>query len=113
MPGDRGDVQGGVFALGTIDFVKAVVDTKAGSSLADDRGLQARHRAGRRRRDRPTSSSTSPASGPASRRCSRPTREARYETEVKPFLEPFEAFAAVAEAPGTTAVARAVITFTK
>ena len=39
--------------------------------------------------------------------------KARYETEIKPFLEPFEAFASVAEAPGATIVSRAVITFTK
>ncbi len=38
---------------------------------------------------------------------------AGYETEVKPFLEPFEAFASVAEAPGATSVSRAVILFTK
>ena len=37
----------------------------------------------------------------------------QYETEVKPFLVPLEAFASVAEAPGATTVSRAVITFTK
>ena len=37
----------------------------------------------------------------------------RYETEIKPFLVPLEAFASVTEAPGATAVSRAVLTFTK
>ncbi|MFH1475603.1 MAG: DUF3352 domain-containing protein, partial [Chloroflexota bacterium] len=35
VPEIAATVQGGVFALGTIDFVKAVVDAKAGASLAD------------------------------------------------------------------------------
>jgi hypothetical protein len=39
--------------------------------------------------------------------------KSQYETEIKPFLEPFEAFASVIEAPGVTTESRAVITFTK
>ena len=39
--------------------------------------------------------------------------KSQYETEIKPFLEPFEAFASVVEVPGATTESRAVITFTK
>jgi len=40
-------------------------------------------------------------------------QKARYETDVKPFIEPFQAFASVTGAPGATSVGRVVITFTK
>ncbi len=40
-------------------------------------------------------------------------QKARYETDVKPFIEPFQAFASVSGAPGATSVGRVVITFTK
>lgn len=104
--------QDGIFVLGTLDFVKRVVDTEAVGSLASSATYQR---------------AISAAGGdgvsdvfvdvtalrlaiesmiPADER-------ARYETEVQPFLVPFEAFAAVAEAPGATTVSRAVITFTK
>jgi hypothetical protein len=39
--------------------------------------------------------------------------KSQYETEIKPFLAPFEAFASVLEVPGATTESRAVITFTK
>ena len=42
-----------------------------------------------------------------------PEAKSQYETEIKPFLEPFEAFATVVEVPGATTESRAVITFTK
>jgi len=105
-------VQGGVFALGTIDFVKDVVDTSGGGSLADDEVYrQAISRAGGDGVSNVFVDITAVRLGveammPAD-------EKARYETEIKPFLEPFEAFAAVAEAPGATTVSRAVITFTE
>ncbi len=104
--------QDGVFVLGTLDFVKHVVDTTAGSSLAK---LATYERAislagGEGVSDvfvdigalRTAAESMIPAD-----------QKARYETEVKPFLAPFEAFASVVEAPGTTTTSRAVVTFTK
>ena len=60
-----------------------------------------------------TSSSTSRPSAVAVETMIPAADKAQYETEIKPFLEPFEAFASVAEAPASTAVSRAVITFTK
>jgi hypothetical protein len=105
-------VQGGVFALGTIDFVKAVVDTTAAGSLAKDPVYEraialaggdgvigvfidlAGIRAG--------VEAMAPAEAKAS-----------YDTEIKPFLVPLEAFASVVRASGATAEIRAVITFTK
>jgi hypothetical protein len=112
VPEIAATVHGGVFAVGTIDFVKAVVDTKAGSSLADAAAYtRAVERAGG---DGVADVFVSIAGLRAGIEAMLPADEkARYETEVKPFIEPFEAFVAVIEAPGTTAVARAVITFTK
>jgi hypothetical protein len=40
-------------------------------------------------------------------------QKSRYETDMKPFLVPLEAFASVGQAPGSTVVSRAVITFAK
>jgi hypothetical protein len=104
--------QGGIFALGTLDFVKAVVDTEAGSSLASSDAYERAIAAagGDGVADvyvditglRQSIETLMPAA-----------EKTRYETEIKPFLVPFEAFAAVAEAPGATTVTRAVITFTK
>ncbi len=105
-------VQGGVFVLGTVDFVKDVVQTSAGSSLAQlDTYKRAIEAAGGDGISdvfvdltaiRVAAETMIPAAD-----------KAQYETEIKPFLEPFEAFASVAEAPASTAVSRAVITFTK
>jgi hypothetical protein len=112
VPEIAATVQGGVFVLGTIDFVKHVVDTTAGSSLA---GMDAYRRAieaaggagvGDVFVDIAALRSAAETMIPAA-------EKTRYETEIKPFLEPFEAFASVAEAPGATTVSRAVITFTK
>jgi len=105
-------VQGDVFVLGTLDFVKGVVDTSAGSSLATlDTYKRAIEAAGGEGVSdvfvditalRAAAETMIPAAD-----------KARYETEIKPFLMPFEAFASVAEAPAATTVSRAVITFTK
>jgi hypothetical protein len=112
VPEIAATVHDGVFAVGTIDFVKAVVDTKAGSSLADAAAYtRAVERAGG---DGVADIFVNIAGLRAGIEAMLPAGEkARYETEVKPFIEPFEAFAAVIEAPSTTAVGRAVITFTK
>lgn len=105
-------VQGGVFALGTIDFVKDVVDTAGGGSLADDEvyrraiSLAGGDGVGNVFVDIAGILGGVEAMLPAD-------EKAQYETEIKPFLEPFEAFAAVAEAPGETTETHAVITFTK
>ncbi|MDA8237619.1 MAG: DUF3352 domain-containing protein [Chloroflexi bacterium] len=112
VPQIAATVQGGVFVVGTIDFVKSVVGVVANSSLATTvaytRAMSAAggdgvsdvyvDLAGIRR----AVEATMPAA-----------EKARYETEVKPYIEPFEAFASVAKGPGTSAVSRAVITFTK
>ena len=105
-------VQGGVFALGTIDFVKGVVDTTSATSLADDEVYQrAISSAGG---DGVADVFVDIAAIRAGVEAMLPAAEkSRYETEIKPFLEPFEAFAAVAKAPGATTESRAVITFTK
>lgn len=105
-------VQGGVFALGTIDFVKDVVDTTGATSLAGDEVYQrAISRAGG---DGVANVFVDIAGIRAGVEAMLPAAEkSRYETEIKPFLEPFEAFAAVGKAPGATTESRAVITFTK
>ena len=112
VPEIAATVQKGVFVLGTIDFVKHVVDTAAGSSLASSEAYTSAIAlaggdgvsdvfvdiAGIR--------SAIEAMLPAD-------QKARYETDVKPFIEPFKAFASVTGAPGATSVGRVVITFTK
>ncbi len=112
VPEIAATVHGGVVAIGTLDFVKAVVDTKAGSSLADAA---------------PYKRAVEGAGGDgvadlfvdigglrAGIEALLPAdQKARYESDVKPFIEPFEAFAAVIGAPTTTVVSRAVITFTR
>jgi hypothetical protein len=105
-------VQGGIFAAGTIDFVKAVVDTESSESLAKDPVYE-------RAIDLAGGDGMSDvfvditglrvaleAMIPADER-------SEYETEIQPFLVPLEAFASVAEAPGETTESRAVLTFTK
>lgn len=105
-------VQGGIFAAGTLDFVKAVVDTETSGSLAKDpvyeRAIELAGGDG-------VSDVFVDITGlrlaleamiPADER-------SQYETEIQPFLVPLEAFAAVAEAPGETTESRAVLTFTK
>ena len=105
-------VQGGVFVLGTIDFVKAVVDTTAAESLAKDPVYErAMALAGG---DGLSDAFVDVAGIRVGIEAMLPTEEkARYESEIKPFLAPLEAIAWVVEAPGATTVSRSVITFTK
>jgi hypothetical protein len=112
LPAIAATAQGGIFALGTLDFVKHVVDTEAGDSLASsDRYERAIAAAGG---DGVSDVYVDISGLVAAAETMIPAEEkSRYETEVKPFLEPFEAFAAVSEATGTSSVSRAVITFTK
>lgn len=112
IPEVAATVQGGVFVLGTLDFVKAVVDTTAAESLAKDPVYaRAIALAGG---DGLSDVFIDIAGIRAGVEALLPADEkARYETEIKPFLVPLEAFASVAEAPGATTVSRAVITFTK
>jgi hypothetical protein len=112
VPEIAATVQGGVFVLGTIDFVKDVIDTSAGSSLATadayERAISLAGGAG------VSDVFVDIAGIRAAVETMIPAAEkSRYETEVKPFLVPFEAFASVSEAPASTTTARAVITFTK
>ncbi len=112
IPPIAATAQGGVFVIGTLDFVKHVVDTTAAESLAQSpvyqRAIAAAGGDG-------VSDVFVDISGlrAAVESMLAADERARYETEIKPFLVPFEAFAAVAEAPGATTVSRAVITFTK
>lgn len=103
-------VQRGVFVLGTVDFVKNVVDTATGSSLSTTNAYTSAISAagGAGIGDafvniagiRTAVEATLPAD-----------QKARYETDVKPFLEPLGALAAVAKAPAETRTSRIVIMF--
>ncbi len=112
MPAFAVTAQGGIFVLGTLDFVKEVVDTEANASLAvTDAYERAIAAAGG---DGVSDVYVDITGLRLSLEQMMPDEEkSRYETEIKPFLEPFEAFAAVTAAPGTTSVSRAVVTFTK
>ncbi len=105
-------VQRGVFVLGTIEFVKAVVDTDAAGSLAKDPVYErAMALAGG---DGMSDAFVDVAGLMVGVEAMLPADEkSQFETEIKPFLEPFEAFASVIEVPGATTESRAVITFTK
>jgi hypothetical protein len=105
-------VQRGVFVLGTIEFVKAVVDTDAAGSLAKNPVYErAMALAGG---DGMSDAFVDVAGLLVGVEAMLPADEkSQYETEIKPFLEPFEAFASVIEVPGATTESRAVITFTK
>ncbi len=112
VPEIAATVQGGVFVVGTIDFVKAVVDTSAAESLAKDPVYErAIALAGG---DGLSDLFIDIAGIRAGVEAMIPAEaKDRYETEIKPFLVPLEAYASVTEAPGATAVSRAVLTFTK
>ena len=112
VPEIAATVQRGVFVLGTIDFVKAVVDTDAAGSLAKDPVYQrAIDMAGG---DGMSDAFVDMASLLVGVEAMLPAEaKSQWETEIKPFLEPFEAFASVIEVPGATTESRAVITFTK
>ena len=105
-------VQRGLLALGTIEFVKAVVDTDAAGSLAKDPVYErAIDLAGG---DGMSDAFVDVAGLLVGFEAMLPADErSQYETEIKPFLEPFEAFASVIEVPGATTESRAVITFAK
>ncbi len=105
-------VQGGIFVLGTIDFVKAVVDTDAAGSLAKDPVYE---RAIALAGGDGMSDAFVDIAGilVGVEAMLPPEAKSQYETEIKPFLEPFEAFASVIEVPGATTESRAVVTFTK
>ncbi len=110
VPEIAATVQKGVFVLGTLDFVKHVVDTTEGSSLSAAHGYT-------------TAISAAGGNGvtdvfvdvtgirTAVEALLPDAEKARYETDVKPFLEPFDAFAAVTKAPGTTRTIRGVLVF--
>ena len=110
LPQLAATAQGGLFAIGTIDFVKGVLDATAGSSLASSSTY---------------TSAIAEAGGagvgdiyvdisgirtgletqlPAS-------QQAQYEANIKPFLEPFSALASVTKAPAGTATGSFVLTF--
>ena len=102
--------QGDLFVVGTLDFVKSVLDTKAGAGLAAQPGYS--HAVdlagGAGAMDayvnitglREGIEGLLPAAG-----------KATYDTDVKPFLEPFDAFAAVSKAPAATRTSRIVVVF--
>ena len=100
--------QGGVFALGTLDFVKAVIDTPAGGGLAAQAGYaHAIDLAGGAGVMDTYVNITGLRTGlealiPAA-------DQARYTTDVEPFLEPFDALAGVVKAPTGTRTSRFVV----
>jgi hypothetical protein len=111
-PAFAATVQGGVFAVGTVDFVKGVVDTERHTSLAaTDAYRRAVSAAGGTGVSEVFVHLAGLAAGVETMV---PTEEQdRFRTEVKPYLEPLEAFVALAGPPGETTESRAVITFTK
>lgn len=111
-PAFAATVQGGVLAVGTVDFVKGVVDTEPDTSLA---ATEAYRRAVSAAGGTGVSEVFVHLAGLATGvEAMIPAEEReRFRTEVKPFLEPLEAFAALAGPPGATTESRAVITFTK
>jgi hypothetical protein len=102
--------QGDVFALGTIDFVKSVLDTTAGGGLAAQPGYsRAIDLAGGAGVMDAYVNITGLREGlegliPAAER-------ARYDADVKPFLEPFDALAAVDKTGAGTRTSRMVLVF--
>jgi hypothetical protein len=110
LPQLAATAQGDVFAIGTVDFVKGVLDTKASASLSTSS----------------TYMSAIAAAGGAGvgdvfidiggLRTALETllpadQKARYDAEIKPFLEPFSALASVTKAPAGTTTARIALTF--
>jgi hypothetical protein len=102
--------QGSLFAIGTVDFVKAVLDTPASAGLASQAGYQnAINVAGGAGIMDAYVNITGIRAGlealiPAA-------DQARYATDVQPFLEPFDAFAAVEKAPAETRTSRFALVF--
>jgi hypothetical protein len=102
--------QGDLFALGTLDFVKGILDTPAGGGLAAQAGYaHAIDLAGGAGTMDAYVNITGLRAGletliPA-------TEKASYDTNVQPFLEPFDAVAVIAKAPTTTRTSRIVLVF--
>ena len=102
--------QGDLFALGTLDFVKGILDTPAGGGLAAQAEYaHAIDLAGGAGTMDAYVNITGLRAGletliPA-------TEKASYDTNVQPFLEPFDAAAVVAKAPTTTRTSRIVLVF--
>ncbi len=110
LPALAATAQGDVFAIGTVDFVKGVLDTKASASLSTSS----------------TYTSAIAAAGGAGvgdtyidiggLRTALETllpadQKARYDTEIKPFLEPFSALASVSKAAAGTMTAHFAVVF--
>jgi hypothetical protein len=110
IPEIAATVQKGVFVLGTLDFVKDVVDTSANSSLSTTHAYTTAISAagGDGVSDLFVDISGTRAAVEALLPAAEKTR---YETDVKPFLEPFDAFASVTKAPGATRTIRQVLVF--
>jgi len=110
VPALAATAQGDLFALGTLDFVKNVLDTAAGGGLAAQAGYShAIDLAGGAGVMDTYVNITGLRAGlealiPA-------TEKASYDTNVKPFLEPFEAVAVIAKAPAATRTSRIVLVF--
>jgi hypothetical protein len=102
--------QGSLFAIGTVDFVKAVLDSPASAGLASQAGYQnAINVAGGAGIMDAYVNITGIRQGlealiPA-------VDQASYTTDVQPFLEPFDAFATVEKAPAGTRTSRFVLVF--
>ncbi len=110
VPEIAATVQKGVFALGTLDFVKHVVDTSAGSSLSTSHAYTTAISAAGGDGVSDVFVDISGMRG-AVEAMLPAAQKTRYETDVKPFLEPFDAFASVTKAPGATRTIRQVLVF--
>jgi len=110
VPALAATAQGDLFAVGTLDFVKSVLDTTAGGGLAAQPGYsRAVDLAGGAGVVDAYVNITGLREGlevliPAA-------DKANYDTNVKPFLEPFDAVAAVVKAPAATRTSRIVLVF--
>lgn len=110
VPALAATAQGDLFALGTLDFVKGVLDTPAGGGLAAQAGYShAIDLAGSAGTMDAYVNLTGLRAGlealiPAAEKAS-------YDTNVKPFLEPFDAVAVIAKAPAATRTSRIVLVF--
>lgn len=105
--------QAGVFAIGSPDFVKAVVAAKSGSSLADAAGYKdAMARAGGPGVEDLYLDLTSLRQG-IEALAPNPAALGDYPTAVQPYLAPFDRFVAVVrKGDGGAATGRAVLIFT-
>jgi hypothetical protein len=110
IPAIAATAQGDLFAVGTLEFVKSVLDTAAGGGLAAQAGYShAVDLAGGAGVLDAYVNITALREGlegllPAA-------EKAKYDTDVKPFLEPFDALAAVNKAPAATRTSRIVLVF--